>query len=592
MALTKVSYSMIDGAPINVEDFGASPSETAANNTTAIQLALAQALATGNAVQFQNGTYNHNGLTYTGGNLKLIGKNTVLNYAGDSTIGTNDAFLIRSALDTNASGLSIQGIRFQNGWSSLKVVGQGTGIYSEINITDCEFVGSYSGMLWMEHCSDVIIDANYFENGGDNGIYYAFSRNAVISNNVLRNCGGSGSITIGYSDGTVAAQGIVVIGNTIYADADAPAPSITWTYGIDAVYCERCSIVGNIMYNTADAVVGRLMKAGIALEEHQVRDVLVSGNKITNVPEEGIRLGVVNDTGWHLSNITISDNEIFGCRTAIEVDLTINSLISNNKITRCRNHGVNVKSNCSGVTVSGNTIQDANQQNEFGAFLGVYAQAPNTNVVGNHFVDSQTGGVIDSIVGSPTATYSVSATGAITLYSTGVPIGPAISTAGKTWGQIKADIEANAGWSLTLFAGCSLYAPAVVRRTGFRSSDNVQQYDVPSVMTTGEPNFYVGLESSAPNSQVFGNTFKTSVGTLPNNHNNLEYFLNNTTNGRMDVSIYGARQHYAAAIPTVGLWIRGDIVWNTTPSAGGAPGWVCVAGGVPGTWKAMANLAP
>jgi parallel beta-helix repeat protein len=183
----------------------------------------------------------------------------------------------------------------------------------------------------MEHCSDAIIDNNYLENGGDNGIYYAFSRNAVISNNVLRNCGGSGSITIGYSDNTIAAQGIMVIGNTIYADASAPLPTITWTYGIDAVYCERCSIVGNIMYNTADAVVGRLMKGGIALEEHQVRDVLVIGNKITNVPEEGIRLGVVNDTGWHLSNITISDNEIFGCRTAIEVDLTINSLISNNR---------------------------------------------------------------------------------------------------------------------------------------------------------------------------------------------------------------------------------------------------------------------
>ena len=443
-------------------------------------------------------------------------------------------------------------------------------------------------MLWLEHCSEVIIDSNFFENGGDNGIYYAFSRNAVISNNVLRNCGGSGSITFGYSDGTVTAEGIMVIGNTIYADASAPLPTITWTYGIDGVYCERCSIIGNIMYNTADAVVGRLMKGGIALEEHQVRDVLVSGNKITNVPEEGIRLGVVNSAGWLLSNITISDNEIFGCRTAIEADLTINSLISNNKITRCQNYGVNVKSGCSGVTVSGNTIQDANQQNIFGSFLGVYAQAPNTNVVGNHFVDSQTGGTIDSSVTTPT--YSVSSTGVITLYSAAVATAT-VTTANKTWAQIKTDIEVNAGWSLTLFAGCSLYAPAVVRRTGYRWDNNVQQYNVPSVMTTGEPYYYVGLEAGATNSQAFGNTYKTNVGTLPNNHGNLEYFLNNATNGRMDASIYGARQHYATAIPTVGTWIRGDIVWNTLPSAAGVPGWVCVTSGTPGTWKAMAVLA-
>ena len=51
-------------------------------------------------------------------------------------------------------------------------------------------------------------------------------------------------------------------------------------------------------------------------------------------------------------------------------------------------------------------------------------------------------------------------------------------------------------------------------------------------------------------------------------------------------------QTYAAATPAAGEWARGDIVWNNTPSAGGTPGWVCTTGGTPGTWKAMANLAP
>lgn len=572
---------------VSVKDFGASPTQTAANNSTYITAALTYAAANDAVLEFEPGTYAHNGISITGSGFSIVGKNTRLNYTGSSSV---DAFVVNSE-SLITSGFSVKGIEFQNGYSCLKIVGVGSQIYKNINITECTFKDSESGMLWLEHCSEVIIDSNFFENGGDNGIYYAFSRNAVISNNVLRNCGGSGSITFGYSDATVTAEGIMVIGNTIYADSSAPVPTITWTYGIDAVFCERCSIVGNIMYNTADAVTGRLMKSGIALEEHQVRDVLVTGNKITNVPEEGIRIGVLSGTGWHLSNITISDNEIFGCRTAIEVDLTINSLISNNKITRCNNYGVNVKSGCSGVTVSGNTIQDANQQNEFGSFLGVYAQAPNTNVVGNHFVDSQTGGIIDSSVGSPAATYSVDANGAITLYSLGVPIGSAISTAGKTWAQIKTDIEANAGWSLTLFAGCSLYAPAVIRRTGYRWDNNVQAYDVPSVMTTGEPYYYIGLESGATNSQAFGNTYKTNAGALPNNHANLEYFLNNATNGRMDVSYRGARQHYADAAPVAGVWIRGDIVWNSSPSAGGIPGWMCVVGGTPGTWKTMAVLA-
>jgi len=48
---------------------------------------------------------------------------------------------------------------------------------------------------------------------------------------------------------------------------------------------------------------------------------------------------------------------------------------------------------------------------------------------------------------------------------------------------------------------------------------------------------------------------------------------------------------YGTAAPTTGTWTRGSIVWNTTPSAGGTPGWMCVTAGTPGTWKAMANLA-
>lgn len=48
---------------------------------------------------------------------------------------------------------------------------------------------------------------------------------------------------------------------------------------------------------------------------------------------------------------------------------------------------------------------------------------------------------------------------------------------------------------------------------------------------------------------------------------------------------------YDATAPSAGYWTQGDIVWNTSPSAGGAPGWMCVTSGTPGTWKAMANLA-
>ena len=48
-----------------------------------------------------------------------------------------------------------------------------------------------------------------------------------------------------------------------------------------------------------------------------------------------------------------------------------------------------------------------------------------------------------------------------------------------------------------------------------------------------------------------------------------------------------------SAAPTTGSYALGSIVYNTAPSAGGPPGWVCTTAGGPGTmvWKAMANLA-
>jgi hypothetical protein len=60
----------------------------------------------------------------------------------------------------------------------------------------------------------------------------------------------------------------------------------------------------------------------------------------------------------------------------------------------------------------------------------------------------------------------------------------------------------------------------------------------------------------------------------------------------LDISQYSPLLPWEwTAAPTTGTWGVGDIVMNTTPSAGGVPGWICTTAGTPGTWKAMANLA-
>lgn len=51
------------------------------------------------------------------------------------------------------------------------------------------------------------------------------------------------------------------------------------------------------------------------------------------------------------------------------------------------------------------------------------------------------------------------------------------------------------------------------------------------------------------------------------------------------------RQLYLSAIPTTGTFVTGDLIYDSTPSASGHIGWVCTAGGSPGTWKTFGAIS-
>jgi hypothetical protein len=50
------------------------------------------------------------------------------------------------------------------------------------------------------------------------------------------------------------------------------------------------------------------------------------------------------------------------------------------------------------------------------------------------------------------------------------------------------------------------------------------------------------------------------------------------------------KQLHLSAVPTAGTFVTGDIIFDSTPSAGGHIGWVCTAGGTPGTWKTFGSI--
>ncbi len=93
MPLTKATYSMIDGAVLNVLDYGADP--TGANDSTAaIQAAIDEALAANKAVYIPTGTYLNTGLmisTDQRPSLHIFGDS-----AGDYQPGTTGSILKHS----------------------------------------------------------------------------------------------------------------------------------------------------------------------------------------------------------------------------------------------------------------------------------------------------------------------------------------------------------------------------------------------------------------------------------------------------------------------------------------------------------------
>ena len=47
---------------------------------------------------------------------------------------------------------------------------------------------------------------------------------------------------------------------------------------------------------------------------------------------------------------------------------------------------------------------------------------------------------------------------------------------------------------------------------------------------------------------------------------------------------------FSDAPPSSGLWLKGNIIFNSNPTAGGNVGWICTAQGTPGTWKAFGSI--
>lgn len=122
MSLTKVSYSMITGIPLNVLDYGANTTPGTTDMTVALQAAVTAAVATGNSVYMPAGTYLVTDTITCPTKTMIIGEHRNMSGIDNGTKILFQPTSLKSLFSTGATGAFKDGYSFEN----LYIVGNST----------------------------------------------------------------------------------------------------------------------------------------------------------------------------------------------------------------------------------------------------------------------------------------------------------------------------------------------------------------------------------------------------------------------------------------------------------------------------------
>ena len=284
MSLTKVSYSMITGAPVNVLDFGA-VGNGVADDTAAIQAAIdAVEAAGGGQVKLPTGTYKITfSLTITGAVPVWITGTwaSVLSNKGvGNTITVGNASANQTA-DIRILGISIQGqAGTLDGIQILRIQ------QARVEGVRIKFMGGNG--LSMAGCYASWILNSYFNNNGSNGISFTGYATAgsdfmqVIGNRLLAN--GAKGILV---DNTAYGPAGMRIENN---DFEGNAIGLTVITGSATNNNESFTLVGNYFENNFGSNMSIGEDAGTSL----IRGLVIQGNFFTTGPNGG-NSAVTND---------------------------------------------------------------------------------------------------------------------------------------------------------------------------------------------------------------------------------------------------------------------------------------------------------
>lgn len=345
MALTKVTYSMIDGAYVNVLDFGATGDGTT-DDTAAIQAAIDSFGASGGTVFLPKPTTSYLVSTLqmpTTGIITLLGSGKeVVCLVGDGSGPVIKTGIYPSSSLSDYRNLQYRNLRIQN--TNHPCIQQHVAVNFVVencaltttgaNTLDVAYSfrarivgnristsGAFTAISCVDNSNGLVIDANVVTGGSaGNCINVEQSQGVAITNNIMETCGGFGiSISSEVVTGSGNCNGVVVTGN--YLEAIRYPFKFGKEATVSGLIC-RGNYVGNINIGTAGDYCFYIAR---------VRDASIENNSCSGKGTEYfIGFGYKVSSGITvLNDSSIQNNFINGFVGNYAIDSTMTGLEAN-----------------------------------------------------------------------------------------------------------------------------------------------------------------------------------------------------------------------------------------------------------------------
>jgi hypothetical protein len=548
---------------VSVKDFGA-VGDGVADDTAAIQAALDAIGATGGGtVVLPAGSYKVSALILKHNNIRLLGAGSgsrLLCSSDPTTLHNPTVWIARndcaveevyfsyttwndgnyaSFAGTRPDGNSYYGCHVAVNYTEL-YTSANSGIYNTFRgvalqvvynpiIRSCTFHGTALHAVAMFSCFGAVVESNLFEQFKGTGVLGFITPNTLVQGNRFVSSGDDA---------------------TFFGNLSSHIDGV-WT-PITAAQCRDIRIIGN----NAEKIGAKLWCAC------GYNYVVIANNTSNYQRSDGIYVRSENSVpaGYSL-NVIISGNVLQNCgggfgllSDGFAYSTEISSVVGGEY------YAIN-GADCFSVNVTGNTVYwDTRLPGAHRPFH--FLSADNVSITGNNFMAMRLGPADVGSVSSGNVAANYVITNNQFIKASGI-----------------------GGRCLNLMRGLS---SAIVSGNIFYCD---QAYDVSAgqeLINTWEASkvILVGNIFNNPNSFKTVRTADGITNSYLKENISTGYFGDRPTTNAPEKMI-----GYGTAAPSTGNYAAGDVVFNTSASAGGYVGWVCVVGGTPGTWKTFGAIS-